>query len=70
MVTKGGSRKIVLKQITKAMSRHPEPFQKFCLPTAETRKSVRPLRKLRLNLQNGVIYTWLASAFADKIVWY
>ena len=35
MVTQGGSRKIVLKQINKAMSRHPEPFQKFSLPTAE-----------------------------------
>ena len=35
MVAQGGSKKVVLKQINKAMSRHPEPFQKFSLPTAE-----------------------------------
>ena len=35
MVAQGGSKNVVLKQIRKAMSRHPEPFQKFSLPTAE-----------------------------------
>ena len=35
MVAQGGSKNIVLKQVKKAMSRHPIPFQKFSLPTAE-----------------------------------
>ena len=35
MVAQGGSKNVVLKQVKKAMSRHPIPFQKFSLPTAE-----------------------------------
>ena len=35
MVTQGGSKTIVLKQVRKAMLRHPAPFQKFSLPTSE-----------------------------------
>ena len=35
MVTQGGSKNIVLKQVRKAMSRHPVPFEKFSLPTSE-----------------------------------
>ena len=35
MVSQGGSRYTVLKQIQKAMLRHPIPFQKFSLPTSE-----------------------------------
>ena len=35
MVSQGGSKNVVLKQIRKAISRHPIPFSKFSLPTAE-----------------------------------
>ena len=35
MVAQGGSKSIVLKQVRKAISRHPVPFQKFSLPTTE-----------------------------------
>ena len=35
MVSQGGSKNVVLKQIRKAISRHPLPFSKFSLPTAE-----------------------------------
>ena len=32
MITQGGSKNMVLRQIRKAMSRHPEPFQKYSSP--------------------------------------
>ena len=32
MVNQGGSKNMVLRQIRKAMSRHPEPFQKYSSP--------------------------------------
>ena len=35
MVAQGGSKNIVLKQVRKAILRHPVPFQKFSLPTTE-----------------------------------
>ena len=35
MVSQGGSKNVVLKQIRKAISRHPLPFSKFSLPSAE-----------------------------------
>ena len=35
MVTQGGSKNIVLKQVREAILRHPVPFQKFSLPTTE-----------------------------------
>ena len=35
MVAQGGSKNIVLKQVRKAILRHPLPFQKFSIPTPE-----------------------------------
>ena len=40
MVSQGGSHSRILKQITKAMSRHPEPFSKFSKSTQEIVKDI------------------------------
>ena len=40
MMTQGGSNNMVLRQIRKAMSRHPEAFHKFSLPPIEIIRKV------------------------------
>ena len=35
MVSQGGNKPLVLKQIKKAVSRHPQPFHKFSLSTKQ-----------------------------------
>ena len=40
MISQGGSKYLVLKQIRKAMSRHPEPFQKFSLSPTQIIKEL------------------------------
>ena len=40
MVGQGGSKSNVLKQVRKAILRHPVPFQKFSLPTSEVIKKL------------------------------
>ena len=35
MVSQGGNKSLVLKQIKKVVSRHPEPFEKFTLSTKQ-----------------------------------
>ena len=35
MVSQGGNKPLVLKQIKKAMTRHPEPFRKFSFSTEQ-----------------------------------
>ena len=40
MISQGGSQSRILKQITKAMSRHPEPFSKFSKSTQEIAKDI------------------------------
>ena len=40
MVAQGGNKSLVLKQIRKAVSRHPEPFEKFSLSTEQIIKQL------------------------------
>ena len=40
MVSQGGSKNVILKQIRKAMLRHPEPFQKLILSTTEKNRQL------------------------------
>ena len=40
MISQGGSQSRILKQITKAMNRHPEPFSKFSKSTQEIAKDI------------------------------
>ena len=35
MVSQGGNKPLILKQIKKAVSRHPEPFRKFSISTQQ-----------------------------------
>ena len=35
MVSQGGNKQLILKQIKKAVSRHPEPFRKFSISTQQ-----------------------------------
>ena len=35
MVSQGGNKPLILKQIKKAVSRHPEPFRKFSISTEQ-----------------------------------
>ena len=41
MMIQGGSKNVVLRQIRKAMSRHPEPFQKYSSPPNQIINNIR-----------------------------